>query len=325
MNVIQSLSGVLFDLQEAPIQGQGDQDASFALLIQDDELDVLPDGEQPQSEQEPQPELPVSGVPQMPEPVQEEQAPVRHHHMVEELPLKMATTLPQQEEVRRTPQSAPVVAQAEPSSSGSVNEKPMQVKLVTTSPLPDAVRVALGQLGQRGGEAGVVLTQASELQDVSAMSGTAPAQVLSRQNEFQWAPVRLGDSAAQWGQQLVEALRDKVDLQVNQQVKQAHIRLDPPDLGRLELSVRMDGDKLTVQLNAANPAIREALIQSMERLRMALALHHSGGVEVNVGQEGREGRQQEQATRDTILAGRRGLWDEPQHDAEGTSWLDALV
>lgn len=324
MNVIQSLSGVLFDLQETPIQGQGEQDASFALLIQDDELEGLPDGEQPQSEQEPQPELPVAGVPQMPEPEQEDQAPVRHRQVVEELPSKMATTLPQ-EEVRRTPHSTSVVAQVETSSSGSVNEKPMQVKLVTTSPLPDSVRVALGQLGQRGGQVGAALTHSSELLDVSAMNGTAPAQILSRQNEFQWAPVRLGDSSAQWGQQLVEALRDKVDLQVNQQVKQAHIRLDPPELGRLELSVRMDGDKLTVQLNAANPAIREALIQSMERLRMALAPHHSGGVEVNVGQEGREGQQQEQATRDTILAGRRGLWDEPQHDAEGTSWLDALV
>lgn len=316
MNVIQSLSGVLFDLQETPIQGQGGQDALFALLTQEDEVEELPDGEEPQSD------LPLSDPPYVPEQGQEALTPVRHRQMTEEAASKMTL---QREEGRGPVLSAPVVEKADSSLSGSVQEEPMQAKLVSTSPLPDSVRVALGQLGQRGGQVGAALTHSSELLDVSAMNGTAPAQILSRQNEFQWAPVRLGDSSAQWGQQLVEALRDKVDLQVNQQVKQAHIRLDPPELGRLELSVRMDGDKLTVQLNAANPAIREALIQSMERLRMALAPHHSGGVEVNVGQEGREGQQQEQATRDTILAGRRGLWDEPQHDAEGTSWLDALV
>ncbi len=84
----------------------------------------------------------------------------------------------------------------------------------------------------------------------------------------------------------MDVLKDKVELQVNQQIKQAHIRLDPPELGRLELTVRLEGDRLNVQLNVTNPAVREALIQSMERLRMSLTPHHAGGVEVNVGQGG---------------------------------------
>ena len=107
--------------------------------------------------------------------------------------------------------------------------------------------------------------------------------------DYQWAPVRLPDNQSQWGQQLVSLLQDKVELQVNQQVKQAHIRLDPPELGRLELTVKLDGDRLHVQLNVTNPAVRDAMIQSMERLRMSLAPHHAGGVEVNVGQGRRRG------------------------------------
>lgn len=147
----------------------------------------------------------------------------------------------------------------------------------------------------------------------------------ARQPDYQWAPARLADNPAQWGQQLVEVLRDKVEMQVNHQIKQAHIRLDPPELGRLELTVRMEGDKLSVQLNAASPAVRDALIQSMERLRMSLAPHHAGGVEVNVGQGGEQERRQAWQ-QDEILAGRREWTEEdPQDDTRGRDWLNTLV
>jgi len=112
---------------------------------------------------------------------------------------------------------------------------------------------------------------------------------------------------------------------VNHSIKQAHIRLDPPELGRLELTVRMEGDRLNVQLNVTNPAVREALIQSMERLRMSLAPHHAGGVEVNVGQGGEQERG-DRWQQEKILAGRR-QWQEEQ-DASGSAgqdWLNTLV
>ncbi|MEE1953141.1 flagellar hook-length control protein FliK [Aeromonas sp. 94A] len=143
--------------------------------------------------------------------------------------------------------------------------------------------------------------------------------------DYQWAPVRLSDNQSQWGQLLVSLLQDKVELQVNQQVKQAHIRLDPPELGRLELTVKLDGDRLNVQLNVTNPAVRDAMIQSMERLRMSLAPHHAGGVEVNVGQGGEQG-QQERWQQEKILAGRRQLQDDPDSQWDTVhDWLNTLV
>ncbi|MDM5126818.1 lateral flagellar hook-length control protein LafE [Aeromonas salmonicida] len=148
---------------------------------------------------------------------------------------------------------------------------------------------------------------------------------LSRPSEYQWAPAKLADNPAHWGQQLVDVLKDKVEIQVNQQIKQAHIRLDPPELGRLELTVRVDGDRLNVQLNVTNPAVRDALIQSMERLRMSLAPHHAGGVEVNVGQGG-EQAQQEKWQQQQIMAGRR-QWQEDIEPTDSTmrDWLNTLV
>lgn len=181
--------------------------------------------------------------------------------------------------------------------------------------LPPALLAALGAEPGRGEGAEVKGAQMPTLATVT------PA----RQPDYQWAPARLGENPAQWGQQLVEVLRDKVEMQVNHQIKQAHIRLDPPELGRLELTVRMEGDKLSVQLNAASPAVRDALIQSMERLRMSLAPHHAGGVEVNVGQGGEQERRQAWQ-QDEILAGRRE-WadDDPQDDTRGRDWLNTLV
>lgn len=162
--------------------------------------------------------------------------------------------------------------------------------------------------------------------DFKTVAGQLPAAPLTRAAEYQWAPARLADSPAQWGQQLVDVLKDKVELQVNQSIKQAHIRLDPPELGRLELTVRVEGDRLNVQLNVTNPAVREALIQSMERLRMSLAPHHAGGVEVNVGQGGEQERGERWQQQDKILAGRR-QWGEDTAVSDGPAqeWLNTLV
>ncbi len=144
--------------------------------------------------------------------------------------------------------------------------------------------------------------------------------------EYQWAPVKLAEPQVQWGQQLVDVLKDKVELQVNQQIKQAHIRLDPPELGRLELTVRVEGDRLNVQLNVTNPAVRDALIQSMERLRMSLTPHHAGGVEVNVGQGGGQGDAQGKWQQEKILAGRRQWQDEFETAGQDErAWLNTLV
>lgn len=115
-------------------------------------------------------------------------------------------------------------------------------------------------------------------------------------------------------------------MQYSQSIKQAHIRLDPPELGKLDLTVRIDGDKLSVQLNASNPVVRDALLQSSDRLRTSLATEHSGGVEVNVGQGDSHRQQQGAKDEETILAGRRNLMDSESDAAiVDMTGLNALV
>lgn len=96
-----------------------------------------------------------------------------------------------------------------------------------------------------------------------------------------------------WGQQLVNSLGERVHLQASQQLQQATIRLDPPELGRLEVIVRQDHDRLSVQISTSNSALRDALQETREQLRQILIPEYGAGVEVEINYSG-DGRQQAQ-------------------------------
>lgn len=156
-------------------------------------------------------------------------------------------------------------------------------------------------------------------------SSAIPLPASSTQGH-EWSPLKLSSTQSHWGQQLVDTLKERVEMQYSQNIKQAHIRLDPPELGKLDLTVRIDGDKLSVQLNASNPVVRDALLQSSDRLRTSLATEHSGGVEVNVGQGDSQRQQQGAKDEETILAGRRNLMDSESDAAiVDMTGLNALV
>jgi hypothetical protein len=110
----------------------------------------------------------------------------------------------------------------------------------------------------------------------------------------EWAPVAVKPNMPQWGKELASVLGDRLNMQINQNVKEATIRLDPPEMGRLDLSVKMDGDKISVTIGSNNPQIREMLSQHMERLRFDLA-QQNGQVDVQVshGNESKKGSNSE--------------------------------
>ncbi|WFB48973.1 flagellar hook-length control protein FliK [Vibrio coralliilyticus] len=114
--------------------------------------------------------------------------------------------------------------------------------------------------------------QASHQQPIATSAQTA-----------EWAAVKVDTSAAKWGEQMMQVLHDRVSLQAQQSMQEAKIRLDPPELGKLDLLVRVDGDRLNVQINANAAATREALLQVSDRLRAELQEQNFVHVDVNVG------------------------------------------
>lgn len=107
----------------------------------------------------------------------------------------------------------------------------------------------------------------------------------------EWAAVRVDASSGKWGEQMMQVLQDRVTLQAQQNLQEAKIRLDPPELGKLDLLVRVEGDRLSVQINANTAATREALMQVSERLRTELQEQNFVHVDVNVSSDQGQERQ----------------------------------
>ncbi|MGR4990534.1 flagellar hook-length control protein FliK [Vibrio rotiferianus] len=101
----------------------------------------------------------------------------------------------------------------------------------------------------------------------------------------EWASMQIDTKAGKWGEQMMQVLHDRVTLQAQQNMQEAKIRLDPPELGKLDLLVRVEGDRLNVQINANTAATREALVQISERLRAELQQQNFVHVDVNVGSD----------------------------------------
>ncbi len=150
----------------------------------------------------------------------------------------------------------------------------------------------------------LVTTQAPTMQStVSEVAQHLPSPTeSSTATKPEWAPIRVDTSAAKWGEQMMQVLHDRVTLQAQQNVQEAKIRLDPPDLGKLDVLVRVEGDRLSVQINANTAATREALMQVSERLRAELQEQNFVHVDVNVGSEqSQRSQQQEQYEEDTNI------------------------
>ncbi|WP_299489560.1 flagellar hook-length control protein FliK [uncultured Shewanella sp.] len=152
----------------------------------------------------------------------------------------------------------------------------------------DNIENALSQLGQGGNN---VVDEAAQL---ISQHGRTQAKA------SQWGPISVPQSAplAQQAQTLLSPLKEQLRFQVDQQIKHAEVRLDPPELGKIELNIRLDGDKLHIQMNAANTSVRDALQLSIDRLRDDLAMDHGGQIDVDISQ----GEQQEQSDNPTQMA-----------------------
>ncbi|ENM3736942.1 flagellar hook-length control protein FliK [Vibrio cholerae] len=103
----------------------------------------------------------------------------------------------------------------------------------------------------------------------AAGQGTAQNQALNRAEsqlvQTNATPVPLNKEMA------ADQLAERVQMMLSKNLKNIDIRLDPPELGRMHIRMNMQGDGATVHFTVANQHAREALEQTMPRLREMLA------------------------------------------------------
>ena len=105
--------------------------------------------------------------------------------------------------------------------------------------------------------------------------------VANRGSDSQVAQINLPVNQPQWGQQVSE----RVHWMVSHNLQQADIRLNPPELGSLEVRIQVQGDQTNVSFTSPHAQVRDALDAALPRLREMLEESGLSLGDVNVSQQ----------------------------------------
>ena len=94
--------------------------------------------------------------------------------------------------------------------------------------------------------------------------------------------IKLNGPAQQWQEPLREALGERLQTQIGRNSEHATIRLDPPMLGRIEISIRHTAGALQVNVTASNSEVLRQLQGIGENMRSDLAQRQYTDVAVNI-------------------------------------------
>lgn len=119
--------------------------------------------------------------------------------------------------------------------------------------------------------------------DITATPAAAPATTTTT--------LKMDPEPSRWGEQLQRALGERLQVQVKQQLQHATIRLDPPDMGKIDISMQVESGRVQVQINASHAEVYRALQQTSNDLRQSLTEQHF--VQVNVQVSSQSGGQQQ--------------------------------
>lgn len=179
----------------------------------------------------------------------------------------------------------------------------------TPSPVPPPVQTAPAAEPAPAGDAAET--------PATLAAADAPAATRSTPAAAEAAPaLKLPAARDAWNQPLVQALGERLRLQLGQGVEQATIRLDPPELGSIEIVVRREAGAVHVQLSASHPDVQRQLQQLGEPLRQELAQRQGAEASVEVARHGADadGRgSREQAQREAEVG--RALAEAGDEDA----------
>ncbi|WP_412498027.1 flagellar hook-length control protein FliK [Vibrio furnissii] len=132
-------------------------------------------------------------------------------------------------------------------------------------------------------------------------------------------------TAEQMGQKLSALVADKVAVQYNAKASAATIRLDPPDLGKIDLLVRVDGGKVQIQVQASSHMTRESLQLTSDRLRDELLNQNFIDVDVHIFDEHTQHDPHQELNYNNDLIVASNLVSEEQEKADVTQTLSELA
>ncbi|MFC3853352.1 flagellar hook-length control protein FliK [Salinispirillum marinum] len=92
--------------------------------------------------------------------------------------------------------------------------------------------------------------------------------------------------------EVTHRLSERLVLMVSRDIQQATIRLDPPELGKMDIQIKTNGDQVQVQVVTQQPMVRDLLEQQAFRLREMLEQQGFAKVDVNVSDQSQRDHEQ---------------------------------
>ncbi|MBC7002152.1 flagellar hook-length control protein FliK [Photobacterium sp. BZF1] len=115
-------------------------------------------------------------------------------------------------------------------------------------------------------------------------------------------------------EQAGEQLADRVQMMMSKNLKHVDIRLDPPELGKMQIKLSMNNDQASVQITVANQQSRDLVEQAMPRLRELL---HQQGLQLAQSTVQQDSSRQFAGGSQQQANGQPG--SQPQHGGQGSS------
>lgn len=182
-----------------------------------------------------------------------------------------------------------------------VTARPVSAERAAQPAIAEALPASkVAQQDKQPGQSDAVMPHSLQHASISPLLSAA----LQRESSVSGSVLYLPAAHEAQGEVLQKALSEKLEMQISQQSQKATIRLDPPQLGKLDITLHYEAGKLQVQIQAAQPEIYRALQQVSEQLRISLSEQNNVQVNVQVSTQSGDSRQQQrhQSQPDTPVA-----------------------
>ncbi|MDQ1832904.1 flagellar hook-length control protein FliK [Massilia scottii] len=193
------------------------------------------------------------------------------------------------------PAAAPVALPAQAQAAAPAPRAPLRTGESTTpgsAAAPAAQKTGVAATAQPLAAATVDTVLRSDAPLAGPANVMNGANALASQGAAMAAPleVKLPANPADWQQPLREALGERLQLQLGRNIDQAVIRLDPPQLGRIEIAIRhAAGGALEVNISATHSEVRRQLNSVSDAMRSDLAQRQFSDVAVTITATPRSG------------------------------------
>lgn len=163
--------------------------------------------------------------------------------------------------------------------------QPMTLSLASEPATDAAIKPAMTEFTKTLATVLPVAGQPTAVQTPSTVTDKQPVNL---------PPIKMDADEAKWAQQLHSALNDRLQIQVRNQVQHATIRLDPPEMGKVDISLQIENGRMQVHISASNGETYRSLQQISNELRQSLTEQNFVQVNVQVSSQSGQHQQRQQ-------------------------------